>query len=132
MPTSRQEEKEIKELINKIIDAAEKIHKTMGPGLLENAYQTCLNFELKNMGMEVILGKNCPVKYDGIKIDAGYKIDMIVEDRIVIENKTIQRISSDDEEELYTYLKFSGYKVGLLINWRTALIKQSIKRIDCS
>jgi len=127
---NRQKEKESKEIANQVIDAVVQIHKTMGPGLFVNAYQKCLQHALHKEGLNVVCGKKLPVVYDGVKIDAGYMLDMLVEDQVVIENKTIERLTSDDEEELTTYLKFSGCKLGLIINWKTLLIKQGIKRIE--
>jgi len=127
---NRQKENESKEIANIVIDTVIQIHKTLGPGLFVNAYQKCLQHALQKEGLNVICGKKLPVVYDGVKIDAGYKLDMLVEDLIVIENKTVDRLTSDDEEELTTYLKFSDCKLGMLINWKTLLIKQSIKRIE--
>ena len=124
---NKQEEKENKEIANKVIDAAITIHKIMGPGLHENAYQKCLQHELQKVGLSVVCEKKLPVIYDGVKIDAGYKLDMLVEDAVVVENKTVDKITVEDEEELYTYLKFSGCNLGLLINWKTTTLKQSIK-----
>ena len=127
---NKQEEKENKEIANKVIDAAITIHKILGPGLHENAYQKCLQHELQKAGLSVVCEKKLPVVYDGVKIDAGYKLDMLVEDAVVVENKTKDKITAEDEEELYTYLKFSGCSLGLLINWKTSALKQGIKVIE--
>lgn len=127
---NKQEEKENKEIANKIIDAATTIHKVMGPGLQINAYQKCLQHALQEAGLEVVCEQKLPVVYDGVKIDTGYKLDMLVEDAVVVENKAVDKVSTEDEEELFTYLKFSGCNLGLLINWKTTTLKQGIKIIE--
>jgi len=120
---------EIEEVARIIVDAAIKVHKTLGPGLLESAYQVCLAYELRKRGLRVECEVPLPVVYDGQYIDAGYRIDMIVEGMIVIENKTVERILPVHEAQLLTYLRLSGCRVGFVLNWNVALMKEGIKRM---
>ncbi|HRQ41400.1 MAG TPA: GxxExxY protein [Chloroflexota bacterium] len=118
------------ELIAKeIVDSAIKVHRTLGPGLLESAYQLCLKYELEKRGLKVQCEVPQPVVYDGHKLDAGYRIDMLVEDAVIIENKTVQQLLPVHEAQLLTYLKLRGCRVGFLLNWYVPLMKQGIKRM---
>lgn len=122
--------KELLEPIGKeIVDSSYKVHKEMGPGLLESVYQVCLTHELKKRGFAVRCEVSLPVTYDGIIIEGGYRIDMLVEDCIVVENKTVDAILPIHQMQLLTYLRLSNLKLGFLINWRTTLIKNGIHRI---
>jgi GxxExxY protein len=97
--------------------------------LLESTYQACLAHELRKRGMNVECGVVLPVHYDGVEIEAGYRLDMLVEDLIIVENKAVQGILPIHEAQLLTYLKLSGRKLGFLVDWNVPLIKDGIKRM---
>lgn len=119
----------INQISGSIVDAAFKVHNTLGPGLLESAYEACLAHELKKLGLRVASQVSLPVVYDGVAIEAGYRIDMIVQDSVVVELKAIEKILPIHQAQLLTYLKLSGIKVGLLINFNEVLLKQGINRL---
>lgn len=114
---------------NDIIGCAIEVHKILGPGLLESAYQTCLMHELRSKGLVVASEIPMPVVYKDIKLDHGYRIDLLVENRVVIEIKTVEAFTDVHLAQVLTYLKLGNYKLGLLINFHTSLLKQGIKRI---
>jgi GxxExxY protein len=120
---------EIEAVAKEIVDAAVKVHRALGPGLLESAYQACLAYELGQRGLEVLTEVVLPVVYDGQKIDAGYRIDMLVEKSIIIENKAVERLLPIHKAQLLTYLKLADCKVGFLFNWNVALLKEGIVRM---
>jgi GxxExxY protein len=120
---------DIEEVAKQIVDAGIKVHKALGPGLLESAYQACLTHELRKRGLEVECEVVLPVQYDGISLDMGYRIDMVVEKCVIIENKTVDAIIPLHEAQLLTYLKLSGYKLGFVLNWNVTLLKNGIKRM---
>ncbi|AUP78416.1 GxxExxY protein [Flavivirga eckloniae] len=115
-------------LTKKIIGAAIEVHRILGPGLLESAYQECLLFELKNLGLNVIKEKTLPITYKDIKLDHGYRIDLLVENKIVIELKTVEAFTDVHFAQILTYMKLGNYPLGLLINFHTKLLKNGIKR----
>jgi GxxExxY protein len=112
-----------------IVDVAYQIHKKLGPGLLESAYQTIMVDELKKRGLNVKSEVLMPVIYDDVVIENGYRADIIVEDLVIIELKSIEKIAYVHKKQLLTYLKLSNYKLGLLINFGAPLIKLGIKRV---
>ncbi len=112
-----------------IINSAIKVHRSLGPGLLESAYQKCLKYELKKAGLEAACEVECPVKYEEILIETGYRIDMFVEDCVIIENKTVEQILPIHEAQLLTYLKLKDCRLGYILNWRCVLLKHGIKRM---
>lgn len=116
------------EISNVIIGKAIKVHKFLGPGLLESAYQECLLYELKNSGLSVEKEKSLPIIYEEIKLDHGYRIDLLVENKLVIEIKSVDFLLDVHTAQILTYLKIGGYKLGLLINFNVSLLKQGIKR----
>ena len=120
---------DIETIASKIVAAAIKVHTVLGPGLLESAYQKCLEHELKNNGLRVVCEVALPITYEKITIDAGYRIDMIVEEPILIENKTVDKILPIYEAQLLTYLKMKNCKIGFLLNWNVPLMKDGIKRM---
>jgi GxxExxY protein len=120
---------DIEEIGKKIIGAAIKVHCALGPGLLESAYQKCLAYELRKTGLKVECEISLPIKYEDVKIDAGYRIDMLIEDCIVIENKTVEKLLPIHEAQLLTYLKMKNCKLGFLLNWHVVLMKDGIKRM---
>ncbi|MCK5815324.1 MAG: GxxExxY protein [Flavobacteriaceae bacterium] len=115
-------------LTEKIIGAAIEVHRTLGPGLLESAYQECLLFELKNSGLNVEKEKSLPIIYKDIKLDHGYRIDLLVENKIVLELKTVETLTDVHTAQILTYLKLGNYPIGLLINFHTKLLKNGLKR----
>ena len=115
-------------LTEKIIGAAIEVHRTLGPGLLESAYQECLLFELKSIGFQVEKEKTLPIIYKDIKLDHGYRIDLLVENKIVLELKTVEFLTDVHTAQILTYLKLGNYSLGLLINFHTKLLKNGLKR----
>lgn len=115
-------------LTEQIIGAAIEVHRTLGPGLLESAYQECLLFELKRLGLAVTKEISLPIIYKDIKLDHGYRIDLLVENKIVIELKTVETFTDVHFAQILTYMKLGNYPLGLLINFHTKLLKNSIKR----
>lgn len=111
-----------------IIGCAIDVHKELGPGLLESAYEECLYYELQKAGLRVEKQKPIPVVYKEIKLDCGYRTDLIVEDKIVIELKTVDEFNPVHEAQILTYLKFAEKKLGLLINFNVLKLKDGIKR----
>ncbi|MCB9110888.1 MAG: GxxExxY protein [Anaerolineales bacterium] len=117
-----------KELTEKIIGAAIEVHKVLGPGLLESAYQTCLEYEskLRNIPLEHLV--DLPLNYKGIQLDAGYMIDLIFDKRVIVELKAVERIIPVHEAQLLTYMRLTGIRVGLLINFNVPVLKDGIYR----
>ncbi len=111
-----------------IIGAAIEVHRQLGPGLLESAYEQCLCHELHLCGIPFICQVDLPVSYKGLKLDCGYKINLVVNDEVIVELKSVERILPVHEAQLLTYLKLSGKKVGLLINFNSSLLTQGIIR----
>lgn len=120
---------EINQVSGLVIDAAMKVHSALGPGLLESAYEACLIYELGKRGMKVESQMPLPVLYDGVKIDAGYKIDIMVNDAVIVELKTVERLLPVHQAQLLSYLKMSGKKAGLLINFNVPHLRDGIKRL---
>lgn len=119
----------IEELGNAVIGAAIRVHKVLGPGLLESAYQKCLEYELRKTMVHVECELALPVLYESLQIDAGYRIDMLIEKLIIIENKAVERLLPIHEAQLLTYLKMKGCHLGYLINWNVPILKDGIKRM---
>ncbi|MGC1204838.1 MAG: GxxExxY protein [Flavobacteriaceae bacterium] len=111
-----------------IIGAAIEVHKVLGPGLLESAYQECLFYELKAMGYSVQKEVSQPITYKYITLDHGYRIDLLVEHKIVIELKTVEKFTDVHSAQILTYMKLGDYPIGLLLNFNTKLLKNGIKR----
>ena len=120
---------EIEQIAKQIVNSAIKVHKALGPGLLESAYQKCLTYELESAGLAIKCETSVPVQYRNIQINAGFRADMIVEDSIIIENKTVDQIAPIHEAQLLTYLKLTNLHLGFLLNWNVTLMKHGIKRI---
>jgi GxxExxY protein len=112
-----------------IIEAAMTVHSALGPGLLESTYEACLNHELRKKGVKAVFQMSLPVIYDGERIDAGYRIDCLVEDAVIVELKAVEKILPIHEAQLLSYLKLSKQKLGLLINFNVVHLKDGIKRI---
>lgn len=120
---------ELNEISGKIIECAMKVHTALGPGLLEGAYEACLLHEFVKAGLRVESQVTLPIVYDGVKIDAGYRIDLLVEDTVIVELKAVERLIPIHEAQLHSYLKLSGKKLGLLLNFNVRHLRDGIKRI---
>lgn len=112
-----------------VIGCAYKVHSELGPGLLESTYEVCLEHELRKAGLKVERQKALPVVYDGITLDAGYRIDLLIEDEIILELKSVSDIAPIHKAQLMTYLKLSHLKLGLLLNFNVIDMKKGITRI---
>lgn len=117
------------ELSKIVFDCALKVHQNLGPGLLESAYEECLFYELKKTGLLVEKQKALPLVYEEIRLDIGYRIDMIIENKLILEIKSVEALNDVHFAQLLTYLKLTNCKLGLLINFNVALIKNGIRRI---
>jgi GxxExxY protein len=118
-----------KDLTGKIVDCAITVHKTLGPGLLESAYEECLLFELNSNGLNVVKQLPMPLVYKGEILDVGYRIDLLVEDKVIIEVKSVEFLNPIHQAQLMTYLRLSGCRIGLLINFNVQFLKEGIRRI---
>lgn len=114
-----------------IVHAAYTVHKALGPGLLESVYEICLAHELQKMGHQVRRQQGLPVYYDGIKVEAGLRLDLIVDDAVIVEIKAVETMHPVFKAQLFTYLKLTGKQLGLLINFNVELIKDNIRRVVC-
>lgn len=112
-----------------IIGAAIQVHRALGPGLLESTYEVCLIHELGKRGLKVEKQVPIPVVYDTVRLDAGYRIDLLVEDEVIVELKAVDTLHPIHEAQLISYLKLSNKKIGLLINFNVKLLKNGVKRI---
>lgn len=119
---------EINQITEKIIGCAIEVHKRLGPGLLESAYEECLSYELRNAGFSIERQIPVPVVYKEIKLEMGYRIDILVENAVVLELKSIDAFAPVHEAQILTYMKFSNKKIGLLINFNVNLLKEGIRR----
>lgn len=120
---------ELNEITGQIVGAAMKVHVALGPGLLESAYQACLRYELEKRGLRVDFEVELPIVYDGVKIDAGYRIDLLIEDAVIIELKSVDQIHPIHKAQVLSYLRLSNAKVGLLINFNVVRLKDGITRL---
>ena len=120
---------EFEELSRRVIGCAIAVHRELGPGLLESTYQQCLAHELSLAAMEFALQKPLPVVYKGRRIDCGYRVDVVVADRLILELKSVDRVLPIHEAQVITYLKLSGIKVGLLINFNVEVLRDGLQRI---
>lgn len=117
------------ELSRITFDCALKVHQSLGPGLLESAYEECLFYELKKIGLSVEKQKPLPLFYEEVKLDIGYRIDLIVENKLILEIKSVDSLNDVHFAQLLTYLKLTNCKLGMLINFNVNLIKNGIKRV---
>ncbi|MDJ0756078.1 MAG: GxxExxY protein [Ardenticatenaceae bacterium] len=118
------------EITKKIIGAAITVHKELGPGLLESAYQKCLAYEMSQLGLNLKIEHPLQLNYKGNQIDAGYRLDFLVEEKVIVEIKSVKKLEQIHKAQLITYLKISGLKVGLLLNFNTILLKRGgIQRV---
>jgi GxxExxY protein len=123
------EKDRLDQITRRIIGAAVEVHRHLGPGLLESSYETCLVFELKQLGFTVEQQKPLPVVYKGIVLDCGYRLDLVIEDSVIVELKAVEQLAPIFEAQLLSYLRLTGKKVGLLINFHVAVLKNGIKRL---
>ena len=119
----------VNQITGAIITAAIKVHSALGPGLLESAYQACLAHELRNCGLEVAAQVPLPVVYEGHKLEVGYRIDLVVESRVVVEVKSVEALHPIHEAQLLSYMRLSRIPVGLLINFNVLRLRNGIKRM---
>ena len=112
-----------------ILDAAIAVHTALGPGLLESAYQACLTYELSARGLKVQMQVPLPINYRGVLIDAAYRLDLVIDDLVIVELKAVERLLPIHEAQLLSYLKLSGKRLGLLINFHVLRLKDGYKRI---
>ena len=119
---------EIDRVATAVVDAAFRVHVALGPGLLESVYEACLAHELQKRGLAVGRQVTLPVVYDGERVDAGLRLDLVVEDSVIVELKAVEKLVPLFEAQLLTYLKLSGKRLGFLINFNVPLIKEGIKR----
>ncbi len=116
--------------ISKIVfESALKVHKVLGPGLLESAYEECLFYELKKSNLKVEKQKALPLIYEEVKLDVGYRIDMIIEDKFIVEVKSVEALTDVHLAQLLTYLRLSDCRLGLLINFNVKLLKEGVRRV---
>jgi GxxExxY protein len=112
-----------------VVDAALQVHSALGPGLLEGAYEACLAYELRSRGLRVLVQSPLPIAYKGVHIELGYRADLVVDDAVIVELKSVTKLMPIHEAQLLSYLKLSGHRVGLLINFHVPHLKDGIKRL---
>jgi GxxExxY protein len=117
------------EIARQIVDAAFQIHQRLGPGLLESVYETVLEFELTRRGLRVERQCPIPLEYDGVRMEQGFRADLIVEGLVIVEIKSIEVVAPVHKKQLLTYLRITGKRLGLLINFGTALLKDGVTRL---
>ncbi len=120
---------DIEELSRVVIGCAIEVHRQLGPGLLESAYQKCLIYELQEKGIKVREEVPMPIIYKEVKLDHGYRMDILVEEKLVLEIKTIETFTDVHQAQMITYLKLGDYRLGLLLNFHVAILKHGIKRV---
>jgi GxxExxY protein len=123
------EKDKLDQITGRIIGAAIEVHKTPGPGLLESAYEACLAYELRQLGYKVEQQKPLSIIYKDVKLDCGYRLDLVVEDAVIAEIKAIEQLASIHDAQLISYLRLADKRVGLLINFHVQLLKNGVKRI---
>jgi len=116
-------------LTERVIGFAIEVHRALGPGLLESAYEECLCFELKQGGLAFKRQVSLPILYKSVRLDCGYRLDVVIEDRVIVELKTVERMMPIHEAQMLTYLKLSGIRTGLLLNFNSAALKDGIRRL---
>ena len=113
----------------RILKAAFKVHSALGPGLLESVYEAVLAYELRKDGLEVETQKPIPVLYDEVRLDLGFRLDIVVENKVVVELKSVENLLPVHHKQLLTYLKLANYKLGLLLNFNTVMLKDQLSRL---
>jgi len=120
---------EIEKIFKKILDCSYKVHTALGPGLFESTYEECLSYELQQCGISLKRQVPIPLIYREVKLDAGYRVDLLVEEMVIIEIKSIESLTDIHMSQILTYLKLSGCKLGLLVNFNVKHLKDGIRRI---
>ena len=120
---------EFDQLSKQVIGLAIEVHRELGPGLLESTYEKCLTYELKAHNIECVTQLVLPVKYKEINLDCGYRVDLMVEERLIVELKSVSSLQQIHEAQLLTYMKLAHIKIGLLVNFNSRLLKSGIKRL---
>jgi len=129
MPYGGSTSRELERIAHIVVDAIFKVHSTLGPGLLESVYSICLAYELRKRGLTVRREVAVPIIYDDIRLEAGLRIDLIVEEKLIVECKCVERMIAVFDAQLLTYLKLTGMELGILVNFNVPLIKDGIKRV---
>jgi len=124
-----QEVDRLDQISRRVIGAAIEVHRHLGPGLLESAYQSCLVFELKQLGFQVEEQKPLPVVYKEVTLDCGYRLDLVVENEIIVKIKAVEKLLPIHEAQLLSYLRLSNKRIGLLMNFHVPVLKSGLKRI---
>lgn len=117
------------EITEAVIGSAIEVHKHLGPGLLESAYEVCLAYEITTRGLKVVRQLQLPVRYKEVHLDCGYRVDLLVENLVVVELKVVERLEPIHDAQVLTYLRLSGCKIGLLLNFNTPILRDGIKRL---
>jgi GxxExxY protein len=117
------------QIANRVIGAAIDVHRTLGPGLLENSYEQCLAYKIRQMGFDVEQQKPIPLVYEEVHLECGFRLDMVVNGKLVIEVKSVEALHDIHFAQTLTYMKFGGYRLGLLINFNVLLLKDGIRRV---
>ncbi len=120
---------DIEKVFKIVLDCSFKVHTELGPGLLESAYERCLYYELKQNGLKVEEQKALPLVYHDVKLDAGYRIDLLVDNKVIVEIKSVDALADIHMAQILTYMKLSGCKLGLLVNFNVKHLKDGIKRV---
>ena len=123
---------ELDEIATKVVDAAFKVHFNLGPGLLENAYEACLEYETQEKGLKVERQMALPLNYQKVRLDAGFRVDLLVENRLIIEVKAVESLLPVHRAQVITYLRLSGNQLGFLINFNAPTLKKGLERIVLS
>jgi GxxExxY protein len=123
---------ELEQMARNVVDAIYTVHSKLGPGLLESVYSICLAHELRKRGLKVEREVKLPILYDDIRLEAGLRLDLVVESRIIIEVKAVEKLIPIFDAQLLTYLKLTGYALGFLVNFNVTLIKEGMKRVILS
>ena len=116
-------------ITERVIGAAMRVHQALGPGLLESAYEACLAFELADGGMKVVQQQPLPVVYRNVRLNCGYRLDLVIDDRVIVEVKAVSRLEPIHEAQILSYLRLSSCRVGLLINFNVRVLKNGIRRL---
>jgi GxxExxY protein len=119
---------ETERIATRVVDAAFQVHSRLGPGLLESAYEICVAYELERQNLRVERQVTLPIQYGELRLDAGYRLDLLVERQVIVELKAVEKLIPLHDAQVLTYMKLSGYRLGLLINFSVPLIKDGIRR----
>lgn len=119
---------EIEAVGREVIDAALRVHRALGPGLLESAYEHCLAHELTRRGMRVQRQLGLPIEYEGLRLDSGYRLDLLVDDAVIVEVKAVEALARLHEAQILTYLRLSGFRLGFLLNFNAVQLRQGLRR----